>query len=81
LDNREFDQNSLLCIYNSDNCRALSIKDCIGKQCPFYRSPESIEKSREQWKMRLLSLPDERQSEIAKKYYGGNMPWKNSGND
>ena len=32
------------------------------------------------WAERLNSLPEEKQSEISKKYYGGSMPWK-GGND
>ena len=32
--------------------------------------------SRTQWSCRLSSLPEEQQTMIAKKYYGGKKPWK-----
>lgn len=32
--------------------------------------------SREQWQRRMCSLAESEQKKIAKKYYGGKMPWK-----
>lgn len=37
--------------------------------------------SNTRWKERLSGLSFERQSQIAKKYYGGKYPWKDSLNE
>jgi hypothetical protein len=45
----------------------------IGIGCPNQISKSAKKASLEQWKSRLNSLPPAKQSEIAKRYYGGKM--------
>lgn len=58
-------------------CGALSIESCPGRgKCVFYKRRWEHERDRETANVRLCSLPEEMQMEIAEKYHGGRMPWR-----
>ena len=66
------------CVYLSGQgiCRNLNVKTCVGEGCAFQTNSGHLQKSNEKWKNRLLALNEEKQAAIARKYYGGNMPWR-----
>lgn len=70
------------CVFLSNRgvCSKLNITKCIGENCSFMKTGSDLKQSNEQCKKRLLSLDEEKQYAIAKKYYGGNMPWKENNN-
>jgi len=49
---------------------------CRGTDCTFRRTAAQTQQANIVWRSRMASLPEEQQYKIAKKYYGGNMPWK-----
>lgn len=56
-------------------CGKLEVRECLGEGCPFVQIASDCAQSEERWRTRLKSLDDTKQADIAKKYYGGNMPW------
>lgn len=60
-------------------CTKLNISHCIGSKCSFANSKDQSDKSTENWCRRLCELPQSKQEQISKKYYGGAMPWKKNG--
>lgn len=66
------------CIWLADDaiCELMKSCRCRGGTCSFRKTAAQSKQSDRKWRSRMSSLPDEQQSEIAKKYYGGNMPWK-----
>ena len=60
-------------------CTWLTVYNCLGEECTFKRTLKESFDSIECAHQRLSSLNTSTQSHIAKKYYGGSMPWnKNS---
>lgn len=66
------------CVYLTDNgrCGELKVKKCKGGGCGFCVTREGIREAARTWSIRLSSLSGQKQEEIANKYYGGQMPWK-----
>lgn len=61
----------------SRDCRALEIRSCPGyKQCAFYKPRWKHERDLSRVEARFSGLSEEKQSEIANKYYHGQMPWR-----
>ena len=60
------------------SCMLMHTKNCIGRNCKFIHSSDEMAFAHARWKSRLLSLSNEKQQSISKKYYGGQMPWKQS---
>jgi hypothetical protein len=56
-------------------CGRLDVPECLGKACPFVRIAGDGAQDEEGWHRRLKSLDETKQAAIAKKYYGGSMPW------
>lgn len=57
-------------------CRALE-GNCPGyAACGFYRPRWKYELDQKKINVRLSRLPIQKQTEIADKYYKGNMPWR-----
>ena len=56
-------------------CGRLDVPECLGKACPFVRIAGDGAQDEERWRRRLKSLDETKQAAIAKKYYGGSMPW------
>ncbi|NLP28760.1 MAG: hypothetical protein GX370_08400 [Clostridia bacterium] len=60
---------------DTGRCSWLTLANCRGSQCMIRRTPEENNKSLQHVNERLLSLDISTQIHIAKKYYGGSMPW------
>ena len=67
------------CVFLQENgrCSRLNREACAGEDCSFLTTHERSDQGRYKWASRLSALSEARQSEIAKKYYGGTKPWKN----
>lgn len=63
-------------LLENGKCARLNIGACHGIECSFLRTKSETEKSVQHWSQRLSSLDKSKQREIAKKYYGGTMPWE-----
>jgi len=57
-------------------CSRLTLFYCQGKECAFKQSKEEYSVLKQSAQKRLASLSISKQIRIAKKYYGGSMPWK-----
>lgn len=57
-------------------CKLLNISRCTGRSCQFAHSTDDEKRAAMNWRKRLCALSSEEQQRIAKKYYGGSMPWK-----
>ena len=53
-----------------------AVKKCLGEKCSFYETSEEKLHSNDAWSKRMNALDSVKQTEIAKKYYGGKKPWK-----
>ena len=62
--------------WDGKECQATITTCALGDQCPFYKKMSDHIKSCEDAYKRISKLPEEKQTEIADKYYGGAMPWK-----
>ena len=60
-------------------CVALKVKKCPGEQCPFFKTPEHMEESRQNAYKRLACLDKATQMSVADTYYCGVMPWLKGG--
>lgn len=69
------------CIYLDERgkCRFLKTDTCLGKECSFVATVQSIAEKETLCAERLCSLSEEKQVRISKKYYNGKMPWKKDG--
>lgn len=56
-------------------CTWLTVYNCQGEECTFKRTCKEDIDSIQCAHQRLSSLDSSTQSHIAKKYYGGSMPW------
>lgn len=56
-------------------CTWLTVYNCQGEECTFKRTCKEDFDSIQCAHQRLSSLNISKQSYIAKKYYGGSMPW------
>lgn len=64
----------------SGRCNSLNLYSCQGHKCTFKRtSKQELDSLRCVYK-RLSSLDSSIQKQIAKKYYGNLMPWKETEN-
>lgn len=63
--------------------RCIGVTDvmCGIGTCPFYQTKEEKQQSLERWRDRMLSLPQNMQSYIAKKYYHGEYIWLEEASD
>lgn len=57
-------------------CTRLELYICQGNECTFKRTSREDSDSLEHVYQRISSLDISMQMHIAKKYYGGTMPWK-----
>jgi hypothetical protein len=57
-------------------CTRLRVPNCLGHVCTFKRSSEEDRDSIQYANQRLSSLDASIQKRIARKYYGGSMPWR-----
>jgi hypothetical protein len=73
MENRCFGLNK----YNQ--CQVLTVVNCPGISCSFYKTPEQAEESRRKANARLASLDKAYQKFIADTYYRGKMPWLEEG--
>ncbi|WP_295217098.1 hypothetical protein [Ruminococcus sp.] len=66
------------CIWLAEGsvCELMKSCRCHGTSCSFRRTSAQDRRAAAAWQSRMASLPEEQQRRIAKKYYGGNMPWK-----
>lgn len=66
------------CVALSDlkKCSRLTTLVCDKKMCPFKQDFDEEVTSMQNAYERISSLDDTTQSRIAKKYYKGSMPWK-----
>ena len=66
------------CSSLSDNgkCTRLNVTKCRGENCPFKKSCEEENDSKERAYQRIMSLERSMQIHIAKKYFEGTMPWE-----
>jgi hypothetical protein len=56
-------------------CTRLTVSNCQGEKCPFKRTRKEEFDSIQCTYQRLSCLDNLTQNHIAKKYYGGHMPW------
>lgn len=68
------------CVNLTDKCKCkiLTVDCCLGEKCSFLQLNDNQQTVTKKWSEHLSSLTVERQREIAKKYYGGAMPWSDS---
>lgn len=65
------------CIYLNEHGRCRLRKSiCDGGKCLYQKSAAAENASYEKWRNRLQGLSEQRQSEIANKYFGGKYPWR-----
>ena len=66
------------CIFLQENgrCSRLEHSFCVGETCSFLTSHLKSDEGKSKWAVRLSALSEQKQNEIAKKYYGGKRPWK-----
>ncbi|GEM_PF-1092553 len=66
------------CVYLMENgkCEKTTVASCAGKNCRFLVTSKEIQTSKKRWRDRLSGMDESAQLSIAKKYYGGSMPWK-----
>lgn len=57
-------------------CCRIVTTHCLGDGCRFSQTRQEAEDSLERWSERLSGFDETTQHTIAKKYYGGTMPWK-----
>jgi len=57
-------------------CNRLAVNNCEGEECRFKRTRKEDTDSLQYVYQRLSVLDIPMQVKIAKKYYGGSMPWK-----
>jgi hypothetical protein len=60
----------------SGECRALDVPRCLGDKCKFLKTRKQVEDEIAACYRRLRTLRLSEQQEIARKYYGGTMPWQ-----
>lgn len=65
-----------MALTENGGCSLLKNNQCSGAGCCFVHTAEDNISAAAHWKKRLLSLSDEEQTKISKKYYGGLMPWR-----
>lgn len=67
------------CVALSDlkKCSRLTSLECDKNNCPFMQNIDEETTSIKNAYERISNLDDNTQSHISKKYYNGNMPWKN----
>ncbi len=67
------------CLFLQENgrCSRLERNLCVGEECSFLTSRLQADEGKSKWATRLSALSEQKQNEIAKKYYGGAKPWKN----
>ncbi|MCD7959295.1 MAG: hypothetical protein LUF89_07390 [Ruminococcus sp.] len=72
------DPDTIECNWLADNgiCELMKSCRCRGTDYTFRRTAAQTQQANIVWRSRMASLPEEQQYKIAKKYYGGNMPWK-----
>lgn len=72
------DDAAMECIWMTEGsiCELMKSCRCCGTDCSFRRTSAQNHRAAAIWQSRMASLPEEQQRRIAKKYYGGNMPWK-----
>ena len=63
--------------YSDDRCKVLDISNCKAP-CSFYKTKQQHLLSRRLANERPASLEEYIQRDIADKYYGGVMPWRES---
>ena len=64
-------------MHKGNVCGALTVKSCLGYgRCPFYKPRWMFEHDRDRLNVKLRSLPEVQQQDIADKYYNGNRPWR-----
>ena len=65
------------CLFLQENgkCSRLDRNFCVGERCSFLTSRLQTGDEKSKWASRLSSLSEQKQNEIAKKYYGGAKPW------
>ena len=63
------------CLSMRGICSKLNVPKCLGEKCPFVQISGDCTQADERWRSRLRSLDETKQAAIAKKYYGGDMPW------
>lgn len=71
--------DTFCCIYCTErnDCSVLSVKKCLGEKCSFCETSEEKLHSNDAWSKRMNALDSVKQTEIAKKYYGGKNRGKN----
>ena len=57
-------------------CELMGLKRCTGKECKFAKTIGTQKVSEDLWRKRMLSLSEEEQNKISRKYYGGSRPWE-----
>ncbi|WP_205693983.1 hypothetical protein [Clostridium prolinivorans] len=57
--------------YYKGRCRALTVKQCEGKGCSFYKTRHHQEQDRERTRKRIMSLDKGLQKYIIERYYMG----------
>lgn len=76
LDNNLLHYPECVSLSEKGTCLQLDVEHCLGNKCSFRRTYEEDCKHKKHWSNQLLSLDEEFQIKISKKYYGGCMPWK-----
>lgn len=68
------------CIFLTERgaCSKLNVHSCAGASCAFIKTAGEASRNDSDWQKRLSSLDADKQLAIAKKYYGGKMPWNTS---
>ncbi len=71
--------NRCFALSKNNRCRILTVYECTGTDCPFYKTPEQATESRRKVNARLAGLDKAYQEHIADTYYRGKMPWLKEG--
>lgn len=61
--------------YHKGRCRALTVKQCEGKGCSFYKTKQQLQQEKHLTFKRIKTLDKSTQLHIAESYYGNKMPW------
>jgi len=72
-------ENKCFALGGHNRCRILTVYECPGSDCAFFKTPEQAAEARRKANARLASLDKDYQKHIADTYYRGKMPWLQGG--
>lgn len=67
--------SNICCFNKGDRCKILTVGNCVGPNCAFFKTQEQYEDGLKMALTRIASLNKAAQKHIALTYYKGGYPW------